>query len=254
MADETLTFGLGGDVPLDLFAVAVRHLDELVAALTVEVGNSQMIDWMVDDLQPGSATATIRGTVGDEDVLQRVIHAYESVGQALEAGREPPYSKRVVNAARGILSVLDGRITSVRFETANSDATITSQLVRSRPAQVVAFGMIEGQVQTLTSRHRYRFTLYDRHYDRAVSCYLERSLTADDAEEIMREAWGRRVRVEGVVARDGSTGRPQTVRRITRVDVIPPMVPGSYRQARAVLAYAPGDPLPEEVIRRWRDA
>jgi hypothetical protein len=114
---------------------------------------------------------------------------------------------------------------------------------------VPAFGAIEGRVETLRSRSRLSFTLYDSLDDQAVTCYLR-----PEQQELVRDAWNRRVVVEGWIKRDSTTGRPVEINQIERITILPEVVPGSYRRARAILPALPGAEAPEVVIRRLRDA
>lgn len=66
----------------------------------------------------------------------------------------------------------------------------------------------------------------------------------------MRDAWGKHVIVEGLIARDPA-GRSITLRDVTGVSVV--LDDGDFTKARAVLPYHRGDLLPEEIIRRLRD-
>src|SRR5690242_1859744 len=109
----------------------------------------------------------------------------------------------------------------------------------------VAYGAVEGEVQTLTKRHGLRFTLYEFLNDKAVSCYLQ-----EGQEEQMRNIWGKRAIIEGVVSRD-KHGHPISVRQIAHI--IPIEEEGDYTQARGILPMAPDDELPEVRIRRTRD-
>jgi hypothetical protein len=111
---------------------------------------------------------------------------------------------------------------------------------------IVAYGAIEGVVQTLTNRRELRFTLYDSLQDRAVVCHLH-----EGQEDLMRNAWGKRVIVQGFVTRDGLNGRPLQISRIT--DVIP-VIAGDYKKGRGALKSAADAEKPEDVIRRLRDA
>jgi hypothetical protein len=71
---------------------------------------------------------------------------------------------------------------------------------------------------------------------------------------MMRDVWGRRVIVEGLVNRDPITGQPETIRSITRVEVLPDNEPGSYRRAIGALRGRKLRLSPEAAIRRLRDA
>jgi hypothetical protein len=254
MADDTVTIRLDGDVPLDVFSTAVRHFNDLVAALTAEIAASARITWPLAELQTGSALIAARGVAArpeNAESVERVVRAFAVVGKALEAGRPIPYPQRVSEPASNIARLLGGVVSAVRFETPSDDATVVSPPdanVRQMPRVLRAFGAVEGRIQTLSSRGGLRFTLFDSLHDRAVSCYLQ-----EDQEEIMRGAWGRWARVHGWVSRDELTGRPFAVREIQKVEVLPEWEPGSYRKAIGVLPFDPGLPLPEERIRKLRD-
>ncbi|HEY7030134.1 MAG TPA: hypothetical protein VH482_02340 [Thermomicrobiales bacterium] len=249
MPETTLTIVLGGDVPLDLFVESMQRLRLLIDALTEEVGGEAGISWVVDELAAGNAVATIRGEAERAEDVERVVRAYVAVGRALERHEVIPYSPRVVDAARNLTSVLNGKITSIRFESERDEATVTTNAADEPRAYRAAFGAVEGRIETLRSRRRLSFTLYDSLNDQAVYCLLR-----PEQAELVRDAWGRRVIVEGWIKREPTTGRPVEINPVERIDIQPEVVPGSYRRARAVAPARPGAPPTETVIRRLRDA
>jgi hypothetical protein len=250
MAKNTVTLALNGEVPFDEYTDAISHFRTLVNALSAELGVGDMVEWFIHDLQAGSATVTIRGESEKPEETERVIDAYTNVAKALLGGNPPAYGTPVVRAAAGITRILNSRITSIRFETADVDIVITSTPTITTTETVrTAIGTVEGRVQTLTERKSLRFTLYDGLHDRAVSCYVR-----EDQREVMPDWWGKRAIVEGEVSREIESGRPIAVRKITRVQTLSEVERGSYLAARAVAPMRPGSPLPEEVIRRLRDA
>ncbi len=250
MAKDTLTLALNGEVPFDKYSDAISHLRTLVYALSAELGVAGIVEWFVHDLQVGSASATIRGESQEPEETERVIDAYTNVARALQVGNTPAYGTPVVRAAAGITQVLDGQITSIRFETAEADVVITrTPVITTTETVKTALGAIAGRVQTLSERKSLRFTLYDALHDRAVSCYVR-----EDQRELMRDWWGKRSIVEGEVSREIESGRPIAVRKVTRVQTLSEVERGSYLSARAIAPMRPGSPLPEEVIRRLRDA
>jgi len=250
MAKDTLTLALNGEVPFDEYSDAISHLRALVNALSVELGVADSVEWFIHDLHVGSAVSTIRGESEKPEATERVIDAYTNVARALQVGKPPAYGVPVVRAATAITHILNSRITSIRFETADEDVVITSTPTVAISETVrTALGAVEGRVQTLTQRKSLRFTLYDDLHDRAVSCYAREA-----QQETMRGWWGKRAIVEGEVSREIDSGRPVAVRKITRVQMLSEVERGSYLSARAVAPARPGSPLPEEVIRRLRDA
>jgi hypothetical protein len=250
MAADTITLALNGEVPVDDFSRAIEHFARLVSTLTEEVGRGVRISWVVDQLEAGSAITTIRGEADDLASVERVVRAYADVGEALAERRPIPFSPKVADEARAIVRLLGKSITSVRFETDETDTVIVSPDVQPQHLpKIIGYGAVEGRVQTLSSRGRLRFTLYDALNDRAVICYVD-----EDRAELMRKIWGRRVIVEGLLTRDPATGQPQTVRSVTRIEELPDNEPGSYRRAIGALRGRPLGLSPEDAIRRLRDA
>ena len=257
MANDNLTLALDGRLPLDLFAEAIRDLDTLVRALSLEIAKPAEIAWTLADLQctpedryVSGALVTSIGDAADVASVERVVRAYALVGKALEARTIVPYSPAVVTAATKLVSVLNGAITSMRFQTPEEDATVQAAglMPALAPASLVANGAVEGTVETLSRRKGLRFTLYDTHFDRAVSCYLNTG-----QEDVVRSAWGNRAIVEGRITREPIAGRPVIIRDITAVEVIEHR-PGGFKRARGAVPVPPSAPPPEEFVRRLRDA
>lgn len=256
MAGDTVTLALNGDVPLHLFAESLKRFRELLDALTAEVAEPGAVDWVIDDLQTGSAITTVRGVAQSPDRVDRVIRAYGEIGRALERGQPIPFSPRVITPLQALTALVNGRITSIRLETAESDTLITEPLPEASPTPGLAlppapsaWGAVEGRIQTLSNRKSLRFTLYDSLHDKAVACYLD-----SGQEAKLRDLWGHRAIVEGWVSRDPESGRPNTVRRIRDVIKIDEVPPRSYRSARGLLPVPQGGLPAEDAIRRIRDA
>ena len=250
MVGDNLTLEIGGEVSLQDLADGFVRFRKLIDALTDEVSEKAGITWVVDDLRPGSAVATIRGEAPKPEDVGRVVHAYGIVGRSLQHGEPIPYSEKVRRSARDLLSLLGGKVISIRFETPDEEWTVVTPAARvASMGPRSAFGAIEGRIETLTRRKGLRFILYDTLHDRAVACYLN-----EDQEELMRGGWGRRAIVEGLVTRDPVTGLPATIRQVRNIEFLPESARGSYRNARGVLPFSPDEASPEEVIRRLRDA
>ncbi len=250
MADDTLTLVLNGRVTLAQFATATQSLYKLVDALSCEIDRKAKVEWDIVGLEVSSAITTVKGEAQSPETIAAVVHAFEIVGESLRQYSPVPYSARVARPAANIVKLLNGRISSIRFETRAKDITVVSEGLRGKiGASTFAHGMVEGRVQTLSSRAGLRFTLYDKIYDSAVSCYVQQ-----DQESQMRDIWGHRAAVEGWVTRDKDTGKPVSVRRITSIQVLPEVDQGHYRNARGVSPITNGQPSAEQVIRTIRNA
>ncbi len=251
MPNDTVTFALDGDVSLDVFADEVRELTALLVDLSTGIERNASIEWIIVDLKPGSAELTMRGDAQASEVVERTVQAYADLGRALERGGPIPFSEQIRKRAERMVRHINPRdkITAIRFETPQDTYIITVPAQgRERPSATQAYGMVTGKVQTLSSRRRLGFTLYDALFDRPVNCYL-----VAGQEDLIRDKWDRYAIVEGRVSRDPLTGRPIAVRDITDIQAVPGFGHGDYRQARGLIPWREDDELPETVIRRLRD-
>ena len=255
MAPDTITLMLEGDVTLETFATAVKSLNSLISALTVEEGGG--IEWRVEDLQPGSALVTIKGYSSQSERVERVVRGYNDVGRALRENVQINRGRKVSGPAKRLGRLVGNGVKRVRFETQEDTVILHNPPTRRqkiadnvlslpRNLTVVAFGAVEGEVQTLTKRNVLRFTLYDVLNDRPVSCYLQ-----PGQEDLMREVWGKHALVEGLVSRDPTNGHPIAVRQVSKITRT--VEEGDYTKARAILPLKPDEKLPEITIMRLRD-
>ncbi len=253
---DSLTLILEGQISLGAFAKAIQEFDGLVTALSHDVSRGAEIKWVVSALSASSAIATAQG-LGSPDVVEPVVRAYERVGESLERFQTVPYSRSVRKRARNLVSLINGEIETIRFETDQRDVLLRQTVEGVRAYDLLAlpvvasedaYGAVEGKVETLARRGGLRFMLYDAVQDKAVSCYL-----APGYEDIMRNAWGNRAIVFGRVHRDPLTGRPLTVRHVTAVEVVREGERGDWRKARGAFHLAP-DVSSVDAIRAIRDA
>ena len=251
MAKDILTFALEGDIVLEQFSSAISHFNSLLNNLSKEVGKGANIDWAIDELFAGSAVATFHGIYDDLSIVEDVINAYEEIGDSLVSGREIPYSEIIRGNVRNLTSIIDGRISAIRFETPTREFLISGKPLlgeRVRPLKY-GHGTVKGTVQTLSMRKKLSFTLWDSLFDKPVNCYLK-----EGEEENMRNVWGKRAVVSGKVGRQYGTGRPIVIREVRYIKILVEKEPGSFKHAKGVIPWIEGDEPPEEIIRRLRDA
>ena len=252
MTDNTLTIALEGDVLLPQFVETMMRFKNLVDLLSREVAPDAEINWLIEDLQAGSAMATVAGVADEPEPITRVVEGYSRIGSVLQRGDPIPFSDGVRREAVAITKVIHNQLTAVRFETAESDNIIYGEFaVQSQTARVphISFGAVSGRVQTLSSRGKLKFTLYDAVLDKPVNCYLN-----DGQEDLMREIWGQQVIVVGRITREPDKGRAVNVRNITAVERVKQIRPDSFRNARGILVWSAGDEPAEASVRRLRDA
>lgn len=238
MTKDTLTLALEGDVPLDDFSKAIQRFTGLVHALSEEISSEVNVEWVIQELQSGSAIATVQGICDTEGIVSQIVDAYAEVGDALARGENIPFSHSVRTEASRLTDILNGRISYIRFETADRDVLITGRTTADRRPHPIkySFGTIKGTVQMLTMRRGLKFTLYDVLFDKAVSCYLR-----EGQEEMMRNAWGKRAVVSGRIGREPEHGHPVVVREVTGIRILKDVAPGSYTRAKGVIPWREGD-------------
>jgi hypothetical protein len=179
---DTITLILHGDVSLDDFAVAVEQFRGTVEVLAAsEREPNTVVEWRVVRLDTSSAIVGVQG-VGHSASVDRTVREFGEFSTALEVGDVLHLPPRLQERARGLASVINGRINSLSFKTDTVDAIVThaskTAIVEARPLAPLtppvrrAWGAVRGRVQTLLSRDQYRFTLYDSLYDKGVTCYL----------------------------------------------------------------------------------
>ncbi len=252
MTDNTLTIALEGDVLLPQFVETMLHFRNLVDLLSREIAPDAGIEWLIEDLQAGSAMATVVGLADEPEPIVRVVNGYSRIGDALQRGVPMPFSDSVRREAIAITKAIHTKVTAVRFETADTDNIVYGEFAPAAKNMRVprtSFGAVSGRVQSLTSRGKLKFTLYDAILDKPVNCYLN-----DGQEDLMREIWGQQVIVVGRVTREPDKGRAVNVRNITSVEHVKPIRPDSFRAARGILSWMPGDETAEVSVRRLRDA
>ena len=110
-----------------------------------------------------------------------------------------------------------------------------------------SFGSVEGSVEKLAQGHAAKFAVYPDDASRGVPCYVR----GEDAAKLSR-LWRKRVRVEGLLRRDTSTGRPLSIRDVTNIEVLKPP-PAEPQDLWGILPTV-DERKPEEIIRAaWAD-
>lgn len=241
---------LNGEIPVNLFAEAISGLSSLLNALTEEIAAGKTIEWQIIELSAGSATAVIQGIADtDEDDVEKITTAYALIGQQLQFGKPIPYSPKVIQSARKIASVLDGKVSSIEFGIDGEIYHITQSGFQEKPmTKAYSYGVITGKVENLIGHKTLKFTLYDNLFNRGVTCYVE-----EEKRELLRNIWGKTVSVTGYIYRDIITGRPLEIHDIETVEIVPMREPGAYKKARGALSWKPGDETADQTIRRLRD-
>lgn len=252
MPRETVTLALnsGTDIGFGEFAEAVVRFDKLLKALSEAVaGRNEPVAWWFGDIVAGSAVVTVDAEHPKAPIVAR---DYLKVGRALDGHGDMPHGKRVRAPAEGLAAMLRNGVREIRFQTSEDDVVLRPGApLRDGPVVVPlrpALGAIEGTVEVLSRRRGLHFNLYDALHDRPVSCYV-----SGEHADLMRDIWGRRVIVQGLVSRDAERGWPFAVRQVTRIEPVPDAVPGAWRKSFGAIPRQRGQPRAEEAIRQLRD-
>ena len=109
-------------------------------------------------------------------------------------------------------------------------------------AHLDSFGSVEGAVEKLAQGHAVPFAVYPDESSHGVPCYL-----SDEDEARMARLRRKRVRVEGLLRRDSSSGLPLSIRDVTNIEVLEP--PATDPADLWGILPTTDDRKPEELIR-----
>lgn len=119
---------------------------------------------------------------------------------------------------------------------------------RTTPTSIFSHGSVTGIVEVLFRKER-KFLLYDAFFQQPVTCYFD-----PIQEELVRDMWGKQVVVAGYVGRDSQTGRALVIQNIRTIECVLEVPVQSYKEARGIFPWVPGDESSVDAIRRVRDA
>jgi hypothetical protein len=252
--DTSITVTIGGEVTLPLFVQALTGLNDLIRVLSKDLGG-ESADWVVENLESGSAVAIVRGLGEDADSITSTTSSVIEAVRVVERGAARILPPQVARAARKLTHVVDGVVPFLILTSGEEEVTIfTSEKGQGREQErVAAFGSVTGVVRTLSRSRGLYFTVADESYCRIVACRFGAELSATMADT-MRDLWDRRAVVEGTVIRDRRTGRPIKVLDVQSVSAAPKSSPGAFVRARGVIEVTYDAEPPESTIRRLRDA
>jgi hypothetical protein len=249
MPSDQAAIKLDGVVPLKEFQIAVDSFTKLIEELTLEIVGRGIINWEISQLEHGSALFGVKAISHNLEATNRIIEAYDVVGESIANSRPIPFSDGVERAANELVGIINGHIKSVIFITENAERVITSAPIAPKPSKsLYSIGSIRGEIRTVTKNRGIYFSLYDSIFGRAVKCYA-----GSEYEDILREYWGKRAIVSGTVQRDPVTGRPEEIREIFDLRLDETTTVGDYRRVVGLLPSGPNDPPSEEIIRRIRN-
>ena len=131
---DTLTLALNGDVTLQDFSKAMNHFKEIVSGLKEDIAPDSDIDWYIDKLEAGSATAVIRGVpITDNDIpsIKNIGTAFADIGRRIVHGETLTFNTTVINAVTSLRKMINGRISSINFQAAGKRYTVKKHAIFS---------------------------------------------------------------------------------------------------------------------------
>ena len=241
----------GDEVDFGDLAHVMFHARKLLATLSKQAGEDEEIDLPLTSLTFSSpATAKWVVNAPNPRATQEIAGAWSEHAAALEDGREPPGPKQARDHSIAISQVINGRTSAVVMGRDEATWKIAADRAQADPPppDTTAFGAVEGELDQLRGRSQ-TFVIFHPVFLRQVICDF-----SEEQRQRLGELWaeGRRIRVEGLITRDGLTGRPKSV-RVERFD---DLQVASNEELEAVIgAVKPrlGAPSPVEIIRRLRD-
>lgn len=233
---NTLTLALNGDVTIEDFSKAMNQFKEIIKGLKDDVAPDSKIDWYIDELKAGSATAVLRGlpiTNNDIPAIRNISEAYADVGRRIVHGETLAFNTTVINAVTNLRKMINGHITSINFQAAGKKYTVKKHAIFSPQKtywNTETFGCAKGRVQSISDRQYPHFMLYDYDDDHAIACSLP-----ENQREKMRGIWGMLVYVEGTINRDEDNDQITSISNISNIEIIKERKSKAWRQALGCL-------------------
>lgn len=250
MPKAELTFTIDGDVEIDDFVKRIRKFDAVVRRLLHELKVPRR-DWIITDMDGGSATTTIGATFDSQELVDYIGMSYIELGT--EASAERPsvisrFSPKLLSDARAI-AASNGHMHDVKFIVGKEEVSLIPESERiNLPTRGLAYGEIRGTAETASIHNRQYFTVFELTRGWPVRCYPK----VPDLE-LLRNTLGTTVIVTGMVRRNMETGRPIDVQAAT-IETVESVEPDAWKKAIGLVPVSPDSLSAEDAIRRFRDA
>ena len=225
-AQNRITLTLQGHkIPGRQFVTGINALFKLINAVSDAVMDTrEAIDWVVS-VEPGSVIVHFDPESPAADQVPKAIEAISDGLARLENGWENRPSYFNDDALRSAKSLADlakagcDDRNRVRIDFPKRRQTLSKCTVATVDALFRVYrttlGSVEGYLQTITSRRKDQFNIYDRLTDHPVKCFF--------FEELKREvlkAFDKRVQAYGMV-NYGKDGKPHSI-MVENFKVFPP--------------------------------
>ncbi len=247
-----MTFKLGGAISLSGFGKALSKFSELADALSQEIAPGESFEWIIEDLQGGSALASFSTRTERPEFGAEVRLGFNTALDAARNSRVIPFGPRVTRATRDIVSLVGDQSEYLEVATDYGEIAIQAPVLFAsyQRSTVTSFGLVNGEVDQLI-RSKSRFVIFAEPDRRPVSCYL---LDRSDVDDFMHKIYGHHVRLSGHVERDRKSGRLVKVNNVDPRDVtIVSGVKPDFERALGAIKIPEDYPPPEERRALWDD-
>lgn len=250
MTSHKIGFTLNGDVGLQEFSEALVKFTNLAKSVLNDIKSDKNVTWQISDLDFGSATVEAEAIAEFEDFAVKAVIGYQNAIASVKFQKRTNVSKTTYKYANELVSVNSETIPSVDcFTSGDFIEEFPLQKIELAPDKTIeVLGIVKGIVETLSSRQKLRFIVYDEIFDKAVKCTF-----TNEQKDMVRGIWDKKVVVTGIIIRDAKTNRPYEVKEISNIKIIDTQFTGSLRKARGIIPWTQ-DMEPSELrIRRVRD-
>jgi hypothetical protein len=246
-SEEDVTFNLSIDVltPAQL-EQALKAWRGVLEAAAKDAEGVSLAKWSVTTLGIGSLYATYTPVAESQDVRRTVVTEVKTVAASIGRGNGVLTNPKYAGPVRDFLNVV--KVAPITVEVQGQEIEIGPEATMEIKQPMKSIGSIQGRILTISHARGMSCILYDDATYHGIACRVPLEL-----RDRLREAWDRRVIVSGVISRHPDTGLPSAITNVTAIDPLD-FAKGDYRKARGMFASQPGDPKPEEMIRKIRDA
>ena len=253
MPNDTISFGIDGEVTIKTVEDTVVSLRKVLDRLTADVAPWAKVTWVLGELDGGSLRATFRGCPaegGSDSDVTSIVTRYADVGVAVAAGKELPCTEGVVQAVEDLLSVAQRSGSEATFAADGRTLRVDLRTWKHSHARGAsrAIGSVTGVIKGISASGQPHISVYESANARAVRCYV-----TEEQLQWALSAWGETVYVLGNLTRDRNSRGKREIRQVIKYRVLQDEMGSRFEDAFGVGKWQPGDPTSVAVIRAARD-
>jgi hypothetical protein len=208
-------------IPFDTVAELFNHFNRLIAALGKEIAPKTPVTWGLTQLTLGSVNMEARpipGNLVTEQMGRRIVQAADEAIAYAHAGdlAAMPFSPAVREELAAMLEKLNDAAPAFEIGSPGKRVRLTKFQLHTTGHRSISWGTVSGIADGIDQHAGLEFTLYDDVFDNGIHCQLREGVSPLG----LRDLFGKRVEVEGLISANPDTGLIKSVAQIEEITII----------------------------------